>query len=105
MIATKLIGAAAVMIAALTGAFVTSASAAPLGGMSKGTADTAQVQTIDYRGYRHCHWRNGHKWCHDGSSSYYRPYRYGYYGYAPGIYLNFGFGKWGHRHHHRFHRH
>jgi len=75
-------------VAALA-AFATMASAhaAPLGTAKYAGSDAAgQVQTVDYRsGYRHCHWRNGRKWCHGGVSRY-DGYR------RPGVYLRFGFG-------------
>lgn len=90
-----------------TAAVVAPASAAPLGAttaVETGTR-TADVTKVDYRGFGHCHWRHGRKWCH-GRSAGYRYYdgpRYGYYPYyrRPGITLDFGFG--GGRHHHRHH--
>ena len=60
------------------------ASSAPLGnaGLLKGPA-ASSVEQVDYRSYRHCHRRHGHKWCH---------------GREAGIFLNFG------NKHHRRHR-
>lgn len=86
-------------LVSLSGA--TGASAAPIGGMQKaiGGSASGDVQTVDYRGHRHCHWRDGRRWCHGANN--YR--RYDRYGYRPGIYLRFGFGgdRYGHRRHWR----
>jgi hypothetical protein len=74
-----------------------SASAAPLGNVEELRADgatTSALQPVHWRRYRHCHWRHGYRRCHGGYGR-----RYGY-GYAPGLYLNFGRG---HRHHHHHH--
>jgi hypothetical protein len=41
-------------------------------------AANANVQLVDARSYRHCHWRDGRRWCHGGYAYRARPY-YGYY--------------------------
>ncbi len=58
----------------------------------------ADLQTVHYRRYYHCHWRHGYRRCH-GFARYYDGYGYGY-GYGPGIHLHFGHG-----HGHGFHGH
>jgi hypothetical protein len=95
----------ATAIAAAALSFGVSANAAPFGGAKPAGLEQTQLQKVDYRGYRHCHWRNGRRWCHGG-------YRRGYWG--PGVSLYFGprWGSgrryWGHRHYgghwHRHHR-
>jgi hypothetical protein len=85
----------AVALAAASLGFGGSAGAAPLGNTTVNTEHT-QLQKVHYRNYRHCHWRNGRRWCHGG-------YRRGYRGnYGPGISLYIGprWG-WGRRHHRR----
>ena len=77
-------------LVSLSGATAASA-AGPIGtaipSATVGSA-TGDVQTIDYRGHRHCHWRNGRRWCHGESN-----YRRDRYGYRPGITLRFGSGR------------
>jgi hypothetical protein len=86
---------AAVVAAAALGLGAT-ANAAPLSPVQKAMdAQTQNLQKVDWRGYRHCHWRNGRRWCHGGYG-----YRRGYYGYRrPGVSLYIGprWG-WGRRH-------
>ena len=67
------------------------------------SAFSASVEQIDFRDWRHCHWRDGERFCHRGGGSYNRFYGDRYYGYggSPGIYLNLG----GHRHHRQHWRH
>jgi hypothetical protein len=75
------------------------ANAAPVGPVQNAvTTESANLQSVDYRPYRHCH-RNkwGKKWCHGGAHR-----RHGYYGYGPSVNLYIGRG---HRHHHHGHRH
>jgi hypothetical protein len=92
---------ATILAAALAAAslLASPASAAPVGPIQKGLAtERMNLQTVDYRPYRHCH-RNkwGRKWCHGGKHR-----RHGYYRSGPsfGVYI----GR-GHRHHHHHHRH
>lgn len=55
-----------------TAFLVSSAQAAPVGNVATvGQTAGSQVENVDYRGYRHCHWRNGRKLCHGA-----RGYRY-----------------------------
>lgn len=62
---------------------------------------TTDVMPVHARPYRHCHWRNGRKWCH--GPHYYR----GYYG--PGVTLYFGkkprYYKHRKYHHRKYHHH
>lgn len=91
--------------ALLTMAVALSASAAPISGdvLNEAVAGAdRQLQAVHYRGWRHCHWRHGRRHCHGRYARAYRyndygynPYRYGYYGFYPGISLGFG-----HHHHH-----
>lgn len=77
----KMIVLAAALGSALL--FGGTAQAAPIGNVT-GAAESAgsPVSQIDYRGYRHCHWRYGRRWCHGG---------HGYRGYGgPGINLYIG---------------
>lgn len=92
---------AAIFAAATIVVGANSANAAPAGvPLAQTQVDINSVQAIDYRGYRHCHWRYGRRWCHGA-----RGYR-GWYG--PGIHLHFGTRHRGwHRGHrgHRFFKH
>lgn len=84
---------AAVVAAAALGLGAT-ANAAPLSPVQKAMdAQTQNLQKVDWRGYRHCHWRHGRRWCHGG-------YRRGW---GPGVSLYFGprWGWGGRRHWHR----
>lgn len=62
----KIIGALAAAGAALL--LATSANAAPLSGAGAANEATtaAGTQLVNFRGYRHCHWRSGRRWCHGG---------------------------------------
>lgn len=85
----------AAALAAASLSFGGSAGASPVGAIGKAVStDHVNLQQVDWRPYRHCHWRHGRRWCHGGRR------HSGYYG--PGVSLYFGRG-WGHRHHH--HRH
>jgi hypothetical protein len=93
-----LIGSVAAALCSL--AIATSANAAPLGALNdpvKGVT-TGQATQIDWRGYRHCHWSHGRKWCHGRHARHRYGPRYGYYD-GPGINLYFGFGGHRNRHH------
>lgn len=84
----KMIALAAVLGSAL---LFTPAEAAPIGNVSgAGDAAGAPIQKVDYRGYQHCHWRYGRRWCH-GDRSYRR---------GPGINLYIGprHRGWSNRH-------
>ncbi|WP_296204560.1 hypothetical protein, partial [uncultured Hyphomicrobium sp.] len=84
----------AAVIAAAALQFAGVANAAPVGPVQNAvTTERANLQSVDYRPYRHCHRaRSGKKWCHGGAQR-----RYGYYGYGPGVNLYIGRG---YRHHH-----
>ena len=73
------------------------ANAAPAGldVLESATAASPAAKKVHWRGYRHCHWRWGHRRCH-GARHYYR-------GRGPGIHLYIGPRHRGHRHH-RHHR-
>jgi hypothetical protein len=59
-------------------------------GLLKG-GSASGVEQVHYRTYRHCHWRNGKRWCHGGQ---------------PAIILNFGtFGNKHHRRHNDHNKH
>jgi len=62
------------------------ASAAPAGLGALDSAGLAKVATekVHSRGFRHCHWRDGDRWCH--GRRYYR-------GRGPGINLYIGPGR------------
>jgi len=77
---------AAVALAVSAGLLGNAAVAAPVSPSQNVGVAQKLVQPVDYRGYRHCHRRYGHRRCHGG---------YAYYG-GPSIYLGFG----GRRHHH-----
>jgi hypothetical protein len=69
---------------AVAGLMAAPASAAPAGLAafdSAGLTKTA-TETVNWRPYRHCHWRRGDRWCH-GGRAYYR-------GRGPGINLYIG---------------
>lgn len=67
------------------------ANALPKAPMGVGTAaEESAVQPVHYRGWRHCHWRNGNRYCHGGRRS-------GYWG-GPRFSIDIGPG-WGRRHH------
>lgn len=70
----------------------TAASAAPLATAPPLAGQSSDVENIHWRGWRHCHWRHGDRFCHGGR-------RWGRDFDGPGIYLNFG-DRHGHRHHH-----
>lgn len=72
----------------------TSVAALPAAKLGSQAVQSSSIHDIHWRKYRHCHWRNGHRYCHG------KHYRRSYYG-APGIYLNFGTQ---HRHHGKKHR-
>src|SRR5262245_32578228 len=83
------------------------AGAAPIGGLKQDvTAADRQIDAVHYRDWRHCHWRQGYRYCHGGYVRPYRDYDYYYddypyyYGY-PGFY-GYGF-RFGHHHHHHGH--
>lgn len=82
-------------VAAPTGATAAPISTAPRLDVPGG------AMNVHWRGWRHCHWRYGERYCHGG-----RRWNRGWDG--PGIYLNFG--KRHHGHHrgkyrkHRKHR-
>ncbi|MBX9861976.1 MAG: hypothetical protein K2Y42_04420 [Hyphomicrobium sp.] len=92
----------AAVIAAAALQFAGVANAAPVGPVQNAvTTERANLQSVDYRPYRHCHRaRSGKKWCHGGAQR-----RYGYYGYGPGVNLYIGRGYRHHHHHHHHHRH
>lgn len=92
----------AAVIAAAALQFAGVANAAPVGPVQNAvTTERANIQSVDYRPYRHCHRaRSGKKWCHGGAQR-----RYGYYGYGPGVNLYIGRGYRHHHHHHHHHRH
>jgi hypothetical protein len=49
----------------------TPSQASPLGAATSLKIEgTAAAQPVHWRGYRHCHWRMGDRWCHGGR--YYR---------------------------------
>lgn len=76
----------------LLAAAATGASAAPLSSAPNIAGQSSGVETVHMRGWRHCHWRDGERFCHGGR-------RHGLYrNDAPGIYLNFG-----NRRHHGHH--
>ena len=78
----------------LAAVLATPATAAPagLGALDTGGYTKLAVETVNWRPYRHCHWRRGDRWCH-GGRSYYRDR-------GPSINLYFGSGRRG-RHHRR----
>ena len=88
----SILSAAAMCIAGLM--MTSPASAAPLGAVALQAAaqSDSAAQQVHWRGYRHCHWRHGRRYCHGR--------RYGrVYGWpGVGIYV-------GPRHHHRHHWH
>lgn len=89
--------AAALAVASLQ--LASPVSAAPVGPIQKGlTTERTNLQTVDYRPYRHCH-RNkwGRKWCHGGKHR-----RHGYYGSRPGFGVYIGRGHRHHGHHRRW---
>ena len=65
--------------------------AAPLAPAHSVNLTNRLAESVNYRGYRHCHRRYGYHYrrCHGG---------YAYYGYGPSIVLGFGSGR-----HHRGH--
>ena len=79
---------AALTVALATGLFSNAALAAPVSPAHNIGVTQKLTEAVHYRGYRHCHWRYGHRRCHGG---------YAYYG--PSIYLGFRSGR---RHHHHF---
>ena len=79
------------MAISLSTVLATSTNAAPLAPSRPAVApESSGVQNVHWRGYRHCHWRDGERWCHGGG--YDRDYDRG------GIVLRFGSR---HRHHDR----
>lgn len=85
-------------IAAL-GALAGSAMANTAGGIAmplsqmNAASESAYVQLVHFRNWRHCHWRHGNRWCHGRH----------YESYGPGVnlYLDFGGNRFRHNHHHR----
>jgi hypothetical protein len=76
------IGLAAIVMAAPS-------HSSPLGAAKSLKIDTpAASQPVHWRGYRHCHWRMGDRWCH--GRRYYRS--------GPGINLYIGPSRRGWRH-------
>ena len=96
-----LFASAFVAVIGMASALFAPAQAAPTSGLAGTKADTG-VANVNYRPYRHCHWRHGRRWCHGPHYGY--GYDYYGYGYSPGIYLRFGHGH-RHGHRHRFHGH
>ena len=68
---------------AVAGLMAAPASAAPIGSAAfdgAGLTKTA-AEKVNWRPYRHCHWRRGDRWCHGGR---------GYRSRGPGINLYIG---------------
>jgi hypothetical protein len=81
----------------ILGAAATGTSAAPLSSAPNIAGQSSGVETVHWRSWRHCHWRNGERFCHGGR-------RDGLYrGDGPGIYLNFG-NRRHHGPHHGMHK-
>ncbi len=70
----------------------------PAGMANTVNASDVALEQIHYRNWRHCHWRDGERFCHRGGRHYnrYNGERFYGYGTSPGIYLRFGGGQ---RHH------
>jgi hypothetical protein len=68
--------AAAAAVIGLTA--VSSVHAAPFSQVQAAgdKADESSVLSVDLRPYRHCHWRNGYRWCHGPHYDYYDDYGY-----------------------------
>jgi hypothetical protein len=93
MIRANLVAALAAAVAVL--GFAASANAAPVSSaaLQGGLSPTSGLaEQVDYRGYRHCHWRGGFRRCHGGYGNRYS---------GPGITLRFGNRHHGHRRHRR----
>lgn len=72
---------------------ISAANAAPIAKTPALGSTSSQLDLVHYRGYHHCHWRNGRRWCHGG---------------GPSVILRFGdknrhHRRWDHRDHRRDH--
>jgi hypothetical protein len=63
---------------------ISAANAAPIAKTPQLSSESSTLDLVHYRGYRHCHWRSGHRWCHGG---------------GPSVILRFGDKHRHHRHH------
>lgn len=64
------------------------ASALPKGPVSSETGAASIVDNVHWRGWRHCHWRHGERFCHGGR-------RWGWGG--PGVTIDIAPGRRHHR--------
>ncbi len=92
-------GLAAVLLS--LGLVTAPASAAPMGPSAAAILAPAATaaEPVDYRPYRHCHWKKGRKWCHG-------PHYRSSYGPGVSIYIGKKPRYYKHRkyHHRKYHK-
>lgn len=87
-------GAAALGFAGLALSGPAAAVTVGTGAMAAKSEAAGAVETVDLRTYRHCHWRDGVRYCHGPHVLV-----------TPGLNLYFGPGIRLHHHHHHHHHH